>query len=84
MTLFSLRTWLASQIGCQPDKLSILERSPDGVFTAFARNGHFFGQARLARLHHTIPSLGRRRALIASWVGGRGQRVLRLDEEVVW
>jgi hypothetical protein len=81
---FSIRAWLASQIRCWPEDLSILERSADGALISFGRDGEFFGQVHLTQPHRQVPSLQTRRVLIASWIDGSAQHVLRDDSEVVW
>ena len=84
MAQFSTRVWLALVIGCAPDDLSIVERSADGRFTSFARNGRPYGQVHLTQPQDQFPWSQARHALIAAWEGGTAHRLLLDDDEVRW
>jgi hypothetical protein len=77
---FSVRAWLADQIGCEADSLTILDAAPDERTILFALDGEPCGQVHVLA---AAPGLGQ--GIVAAWApDGSANAEIAADREVSW
>jgi hypothetical protein len=81
---FSVRAWLAEQIGCPLDQLTAIDIvTAEGFEATFARAGAPYGHVRL--LFASEPGSGQGRGLVAAWGQGRSaSTVVPAGDRVRW
>lgn len=84
MGTFSVRPWLARQIGCPVEELSALDSIGGGQFEVlFARDGEPYGQVYL--LAAPAAGSGQGRAFVAAWLPGHSATVvIPAGDEIAW
>ena len=82
MAQFSVRTWLAEQIGCAADSLTILDATPDERTILFALDGTPYGEV------HVLASPGGSEdgaGIVAAWLPfGSANAVAPPQAEITW
>ena len=80
MAQFSVRAWLAEQIGCSPDSLTILDATPDQRTILFAIDGEARGQI------HVLESDDRDdRGIVAAWApDGSANAEIPGEAQIAW
>ena len=80
MSQFSVRAWLADQIGCPADSLTILDAAPDERTILFALDGQPYGQ-----VHVLGGSRDAELGIVAAWApDGSANAEIPAGEEVGW
>jgi hypothetical protein len=80
MQQFSVRAWLAEQIGCPPDSLTIVDATTDARTILFAVDGVPSGQ-----VHVLDPGVDLDGGVIAAWTpDGSGNAQIPRGVEVGW
>ena len=82
MASFSVRAWLAEQIGCAPDDLSIVDATPDERTILFALDGEPYGEVHVLGGDDGDPAS---QGIAAAWVPGESANaVIPPGAEITW
>jgi hypothetical protein len=80
MQQFSVRIWLADQIGCAPDNLTIVDAAPDNRTILFALDGEPVGQ-----VHVLDPGSDGEAGVVAAWApDGSSNATIPRGVDVAW
>ena len=86
MATFSVRAWLADQLGCQPDQLDLLEDPQPTRRGPEARYVHDNGTVSTVLITWAVPDAGRRgtRMVVATLPAGGALLGIDADNEIEW
>jgi hypothetical protein len=87
--MFNARAWLAQQIGCEPDDLSLADGRPrsdwrGGHDATYTRSGAFAGRVLISSPRTMVETEPPHRIVTATWPAGDARTRITGEEPIDW